>query len=55
VGDETALVTRGDQDHFSLLVIPPDTPPEAARTAMTEAVRSDNLKQAQQILIDTSR
>ncbi|SMQ17768.1 hypothetical protein SAMN06272771_4196 [Streptomyces sp. Ag82_O1-12] len=54
VGDETALVTRGDQDHFSLLVVPPDTPPEVARTAMTEAVRSGNPKQAQQILIDTS-
>lgn len=54
VGDGTALVTRGDEDHFSLLVVPPDTPPEAARTAMTEAVRSGNPKQAQQILIDTS-
>ncbi|MFF5844085.1 DUF5994 family protein [Streptomyces massasporeus] len=54
VGDGTALVTRGDQDHFSLLVVPPDTPPEAARAAMTEAVRSGSPKQAQQILIDTS-
>ncbi|MFC9913034.1 DUF5994 family protein [Streptomyces sp. NPDC059862] len=53
VGDDTALVTRGDQDYFSLLVVPPDTPPEAARAAMTEAVRTDNPKQAQQILIDT--
>ncbi|MFD7241137.1 DUF5994 family protein [Streptomyces massasporeus] len=54
VGDETALVTRGDQDHFSLLVVPPDTPPEAARAAMTEAVRSGSPKEAQQILIDIS-
>jgi hypothetical protein len=53
VGDDTALVTRGDQDYFSLLVVPPDTPPEAARAAMAEAVRTDNPKQAQQILIDT--
>ncbi|MER6712632.1 MULTISPECIES: DUF5994 family protein [unclassified Streptomyces] len=53
VGDDTALVTRGDQDHFSLLVVPPDTPPEAARAAMTEAVRTGNPRQAQQILIDT--
>lgn len=53
VGDDTALVTRGAQDHFSLLVVPPDTPPEAARAAMTEAVRAGSLKQAQQILIDT--
>lgn len=53
VGDDTALVTRGDQDYFSLLVVPPDTPPEAARAAMTEAVRTGNPKQAQQILIDT--
>ncbi|PZH12212.1 hypothetical protein C1I97_12400 [Streptomyces sp. NTH33] len=53
VGDDTALVTRGDQDHFSLLVVPPDTPPEAARAAVAEAVRSDNSKPAEQILIDT--
>ena len=53
VGDDTALVTRGNQDYFSLLVVPPDTPPEAARAAMTEAVRTGNPKQAQQILIDT--
>lgn len=53
VGDDTALVTRGDQDYFSLLVVPPDTPPEAARAAMAEAVRADNPKQAVQILIDT--
>ncbi|MEY9992935.1 hypothetical protein ABIE67_004967 [Streptomyces sp. V4I8] len=53
-GDDTALVTRGDQDYFSLLVVPPDTPPEAARAAMAEAVRADNPKQAVQILIDTT-
>jgi hypothetical protein len=53
VGDDTALVTRGDQDLFSLLVIPPEAPPEAARAAMAEAVRADNPKQAEQILIDT--
>jgi hypothetical protein len=53
VGDGTALVTRGDQDYFSLLVVPPDTPVEAARAAMAEAVRADNPKQAVQILIDT--
>jgi hypothetical protein len=53
VGDDTALVTRGDQDHFSLLVVPPDASPDAARAAMTEAVRTGSPKQAQQILIDT--
>ncbi|MBZ9645235.1 DUF5994 family protein [Streptomyces sp. PSKA30] len=53
VGDATALVTRGDKDYFSLLVVPPDTPPEAARAAMAEAVRTDNPKPAEQILIDT--
>ncbi|MET9968624.1 DUF5994 family protein [Streptomyces sp. NPDC006356] len=53
VGDDTALVTRGDQDYFSLLVVPPDTFPEAARAAMAEAVRTDNPKSAEQILIDT--
>ncbi|MYV48189.1 hypothetical protein GT031_22045 [Streptomyces sp. SID2888] len=53
VGDDTVLITRGDQDIFSLLVVPPDTAPEAARAAMAQAVRSDNVTQAEQILIDT--
>lgn len=53
VGDDTVLVTRGDQDHFSLLVVPPHATPEAARAAMAEAVRTDNITEAAQILIDT--
>ncbi|MFB7460024.1 DUF5994 family protein [Streptomyces sp. NPDC056188] len=53
VGDDTVLITRGDQDIFSLLVVPPDTAPEAARAAMAQAVRADNVTQAEQILIDT--
>ncbi|MGW1586385.1 DUF5994 family protein [Streptomyces sp. NPDC002386] len=55
VRDDTALVTRGDRDHFSLLVIPPDTPLPAARAAMADAVRAGNLRQAGQILVDTAR
>jgi hypothetical protein len=47
------LITRGDQDIFSLLVVPPDMAPEAARAAMAQAVRADNVSQANQILIDT--
>ncbi|WP_373996209.1 DUF5994 family protein [Streptomyces sp. 6-11-2] len=31
VGDDTDLITRGDRDRFSLLVVSPDTPPDAAR------------------------
>ncbi|GAA3800798.1 DUF5994 family protein [Streptomyces coacervatus] len=53
VGDDTVLVTRGETDHFSLLVIPPNATPEAARAAMAEAVRDDNMAQAAQILIAT--
>lgn len=53
VSDDTVLVTRGDEDLFSLLVIPPDTPPDVARAAMTQAVRADNLKGAGRILVDT--
>ena len=53
VGDDTVLVTRGDQDHFSLLVVPSHATPEAARAAMAEAVRTDNITEAAQILIDT--
>ncbi|MGW2560544.1 DUF5994 family protein [Streptomyces sp. NPDC001514] len=52
VGDDTVLITRGDRDHFSLLVIPPDTTPDAARAAMARAVSATNAT-AEQILIDT--
>ncbi|MBD0840984.1 MULTISPECIES: DUF5994 family protein [unclassified Streptomyces] len=53
VGDDTVLVTRGEQDLFSLLVIPPHAAPDAARAAMAEAVRAGSGSQAAQILIDT--
>ncbi|MEU4212211.1 DUF5994 family protein [Streptomyces sp. NPDC026206] len=53
VGDDTVLITRGDQDHFTLLVVPPQATPDAARAAMARAVRADNITQAGQILIDT--
>ncbi|MET7761954.1 DUF5994 family protein [Streptomyces sp. NPDC005355] len=53
VGDDTVLITRGDQDYFSLLVVPPQATPEAARAAMAKAVQADNATQAGQILIDT--
>ena len=53
VGDDTVLITRGDQDLFSLLVVPPHATPDAARAAMARAVRADNVAQAEQILIDT--
>ncbi|MGJ3560923.1 DUF5994 family protein [Streptomyces sp. INA 01156] len=53
VGDDTVLITRGERDHFSLLVVPPDTMPEAARAAMARAVRADNVTGAEQILLDT--
>ncbi|MFI5615949.1 DUF5994 family protein [Streptomyces sp. NPDC051567] len=51
VGDDTVLVTRGDNDHFALLVVPPGTTATAAREAMAQAVRADNITQATQILI----
>ncbi|WP_028799167.1 DUF5994 family protein [Streptomyces sp. 142MFCol3.1] len=53
VGDDTVLITRGEQDLFSLLVVPPHATPDAARAAMAEAVRAGNVTQAVQILIDT--
>ncbi|MET9522975.1 DUF5994 family protein [Streptomyces coeruleorubidus] len=53
VGDDTVLITRGGQDLFSLLVVPPHATPDAARAAMTEAVRSGSVTQAEQILVDT--
>ncbi|MET9830978.1 DUF5994 family protein [Streptomyces sp. NPDC006385] len=53
VGDDTVLITRGDRDLFSLLVIPPDTTTEAAHAAMAQAVLAGNPSTAEQILIDT--
>jgi hypothetical protein len=53
VSDDTVLISRGSQDHFCLLVVPPHATPDAARAAMAEAVRADNPKQAEQILLDT--
>ncbi|WEO96023.1 hypothetical protein A6P39_019380 [Streptomyces sp. FXJ1.172] len=34
-------------------MVPPDAAPDAARAAMAQAVRADNISQAEQILIDT--
>lgn len=51
VGDDTVLITRGDKDHFALLVVPPDTTPDAARAAMARAVRADNITSAAEILV----
>ncbi|MGW2506538.1 DUF5994 family protein [Streptomyces sp. NPDC001588] len=53
VGDDTVLITRGEQDHFSLLVVPPHATADAARAAMARAVRADNVTHAAQILIGT--
>lgn len=54
VGDDTAMITRGERDLFSLLVVPPHATPDAARAAMARAVQADNVTQAGQILIDTA-
>ncbi|MFI6688310.1 DUF5994 family protein [Streptomyces sp. NPDC050485] len=54
VGDDTVLITRGENDHFALLVVPPHTTADAARTAMARAVHVDNITQAAQILITTT-
>ncbi|MFJ6797173.1 DUF5994 family protein [Streptomyces sp. NPDC091268] len=54
VGDDTVLITRSHNDHFALLVVPPDTTADAAREAMARAVRADNITEAAQILIATT-
>ncbi|GAA3134876.1 DUF5994 family protein [Streptomyces rameus] len=54
VGDDTVLITRGDNDHFALLVVPPATAADAAREAMARAVRADNITPAAQILVATT-
>ncbi|MEV7775968.1 DUF5994 family protein [Kitasatospora sp. NPDC086791] len=53
VGDDTVIVTRGDRDHFSLLVVPPQASREAALAAMARAVEAGGTDSAQQILIAT--
>ncbi|MFH8387684.1 DUF5994 family protein, partial [Kitasatospora sp. NPDC018058] len=40
VGDDTVIITRGDRDHFSLLVVPPQASREAALAAMARAVEA---------------
>ncbi|MFJ3632623.1 DUF5994 family protein [Streptomyces sp. NPDC090112] len=44
-------ITRGENDHFALLLVPPGTAPEAARTAMARAVEADNTTSAADLLI----
>ncbi|MFD5461417.1 DUF5994 family protein [Kitasatospora sp. NPDC127059] len=53
VGDDTVIVTRGDHDHFSLLVVPPQASREAALAAMARAVEAGGTDSARQILITT--
>ncbi|TPQ20741.1 DUF5994 family protein [Streptomyces sporangiiformans] len=53
VGDDTILITRGDGDLFSMLVVPPHATPEAARATMAQAVRADNITGAEQLLLAT--
>ncbi|GAA2225119.1 hypothetical protein GCM10010360_53140 [Streptomyces nogalater] len=43
----------GSSQQGALLVVPPDATPDAARAAMAQAVRADNISDAEQILIDT--
>ncbi|MEV0225528.1 DUF5994 family protein [Streptomyces sp. NPDC050704] len=50
VGDSTMIVTRGAQDHFLFLVIPPQTAPSPAHAAMAMAVRDDNAVSAEHVL-----
>jgi hypothetical protein len=53
VGDDTMIITRGDQDHFMFLVIPPQTTPSLARAALAMAVRDDNDASSERILAVT--
>ncbi|MGY0485770.1 DUF5994 family protein [Streptomyces sp. WG-D5] len=53
VDDHTMLVTRGVRDIFSFLMLPPEADEEAARAAMTLAVRDGNSASAAEILAAT--
>ncbi|MBV6701742.1 DUF5994 family protein [Kitasatospora aureofaciens] len=49
--DATISVTRGFQDHFLLLVVPPRTDPETASSAMTAAAETGNHTPAAELLL----
>ncbi|MER5465795.1 MULTISPECIES: DUF5994 family protein [unclassified Streptomyces] len=53
VDDNTMIITRGPQDHFSFLVIPTQAAASAARAAMAMAVQDSNCRSAEQILTVT--
>ncbi|NGO41870.1 DUF5994 family protein [Streptomyces ureilyticus] len=50
VGDSTMIVTKGAQDRFLFLVIPPQTAPSPAHAAMAMAVRDNNAISAEHVL-----
>ncbi|MEV8018844.1 DUF5994 family protein [Streptomyces sp. NPDC086554] len=53
VDDSTMLITRGRQDIFSFLLLPPQTDASAARAAMARAVQDGNSASAAEILSAT--
>lgn len=53
VGDDTIIVTRGEQDHFLLLAIPPHATRTEAEAALNKALRTDNAETGTQILLAT--
>ncbi|WP_457031044.1 DUF5994 family protein [Kitasatospora sp. P5_F3] len=53
VGDDTVIITRGDRDHFALLVVPPRASLDAAHAAMARAVEAGGTDSARRILIVT--
>jgi hypothetical protein len=52
IGDDTVLLSRGDREHFVLLVVPSDATSEAAHAAMANAVQVGNITPAEQILVE---
>ena len=49
--DATISLTRGFQDHFLLLVVPPGTAPETAASAMARASATGNHTPAAELLL----
>ncbi|MER5637906.1 DUF5994 family protein [Kitasatospora sp. NPDC002227] len=49
--DATISVTRGFQDHFLLLVVPPGTDPDKAASAMADAATTGNSSPAAELLL----
>lgn len=53
VGDDTVIIARGDRDHLTLLVIPPQASLDAAHAVMARTVEAGGTDSARRIPVAT--